>query len=230
MASGPAADPVAGSSVTPRAAGANIRLRQRRPEPAEQYTATPANPATPGPGCPQLIQATATSGGEGLPPPLESTAPHGARSRFCRYSRSTSTDESQPLDRQDHYTEARTPPSGPIALRRAGATAGGPFGRSCPLVRVRLRRAPMVTVPRQPTHSSEIQTAAAPAAIRPVAIAGETVNASDWATAESELARPRTRSSARVLTSGARVGATKVSPSPNSALTCGPRPWSKRAG
>src|SRR5258708_35731514 len=46
MASGPAADPVAGSSVTPRAAGANIRLRQCRPEPAKQYAATPANPAS----------------------------------------------------------------------------------------------------------------------------------------------------------------------------------------
>src|SRR5260370_16897601 len=46
MASGPAADPVAGSSVTPRAAGANIRLRQYRPEPAKQYAATPANPAS----------------------------------------------------------------------------------------------------------------------------------------------------------------------------------------
>src|SRR5512146_224364 len=46
MASGPAADPVAGSSVTPRAAGANNRLRQCRPEPAKQYTYAPANPAS----------------------------------------------------------------------------------------------------------------------------------------------------------------------------------------
>ena len=76
----------------------------------------------------------------------------------------------------------------------------------------------MATVPRQPTHSSEIQTVAAPAAIRPVAIAGEMMNASDWAKAESELARPRTRSSARVLRRGPRVGATKVSPSPNTAV------------
>src|SRR5258705_3309820 len=45
MASGPAADPVAGSSVTPRA-GANIRLRQCRPEPAKQYTDAPANPVS----------------------------------------------------------------------------------------------------------------------------------------------------------------------------------------
>src|SRR5258708_37264100 len=46
MASGPAADPVAGSSGAPRPAGANIRLRQCRPEPAKQYTATPANLAS----------------------------------------------------------------------------------------------------------------------------------------------------------------------------------------
>src|SRR5258708_38945892 len=46
MASGPPADPAAGSSVPPRAGGANIRLRQCRPEPAKQYAATPANPAS----------------------------------------------------------------------------------------------------------------------------------------------------------------------------------------
>src|SRR5258708_1809662 len=46
MASGPAPDPGAGSSVTPRAAGANIRLRQCRSEPANKYADAPANPAS----------------------------------------------------------------------------------------------------------------------------------------------------------------------------------------
>src|ERR1700690_1342793 len=45
MASGPAAEPVAGSSVMPMP-GANIRLRQRRPAPAKQYAAAPLNSAS----------------------------------------------------------------------------------------------------------------------------------------------------------------------------------------
>src|SRR5258708_23298896 len=139
----------------------------------------------PGQAVPSSYQATATTGGEGLHL-LESTAPHGARSRLWRYSGCTSTDESQPPDRHDHLHRARTPPSGPIALSLAGATAGGALGRSCPLLRVRLRRAPMATVPRQPTHSSEIPTAAPPAAIRPGAIPRETGEAHGRATAASE--------------------------------------------
>src|SRR5258708_24049815 len=46
MASGRAADPVAGPPVRPGPAGANIRLRQCRPEPAKQYADAPANPAS----------------------------------------------------------------------------------------------------------------------------------------------------------------------------------------
>src|SRR5258708_12613991 len=122
----------------------------------------------PGQAVPSSYQATATTGGEGLHL-LESTTPHGARSRLCRYSRSTSTDESQPPDRHDHLHRARTPPSGPIALSLAGATAGGAPGRSCPLLRGGLSRAPMATLPRHPTPSSANPTPPPPPPIRPVA-------------------------------------------------------------
>src|SRR5260221_2332152 len=109
----------------------------------------------PGQAVPSSYQATATTGGEGLHL-LESTTPHGARSRLCRYSRSTSTDESQPPDRHDHLHRARTPPSGPIALSLAAATAGAAPGRSCPLLRVRVRPAPHATVPRQAEPNREV--------------------------------------------------------------------------
>src|SRR5260370_36036023 len=140
----------------------------------------------PGQAVPSSYQATATTGGEGLHL-LESTTPHGARSRLCRYSRSTSTDESQPPDRHDHLHRARTPPSGPIALSLAGATARGGLGRSCPLLRMRLRRAPIATVTRQPTPSNDKQTAAAAPATRPGAVAGGTGACNDCATPGSRL-------------------------------------------
>src|ERR1700730_14976207 len=44
------------------------------------------------------------------------------------------------------------------------------------------------------------------------------MNARDWERAASELARPRSLSSVRRLTSGLTVGASTVSPSPNSAV------------
>ena len=70
-------------------------------------------------------------------------------------------------------------------------------------------------MPRQPAHSSAIQPAARPAEISPVASAGDTTNAIENVTVDIALARPRTRSPARLFTRGASVGASTVSPSPN---------------
>jgi hypothetical protein len=156
------------------------------------------NPASPGPGCPQLLPGRCDTRRRRSP---TSTRINSAswRTKQAPQVLTIYFDGRIPSPQTATitYTEGRTPPSGPVALSLAGAATGGAFARSCRMVRVRLRPLPMATVPRQPTHISEIQTVAAPAAIRPVAIAGEAMNDSDWAKAESELARPRTRSAAR---------------------------------
>jgi hypothetical protein len=81
----PLKDVNAGSSRTP--------LRHaRRTHAIWQYWRTPAlsgllspSPALPGSGCPQLRRLAATrSAAEGLSPPLESSAPHGARGSRLR--------------------------------------------------------------------------------------------------------------------------------------------------
>src|SRR6266516_8045315 len=77
----------AGSSRTP--------LRHaRRTRAIWQYWRVPAlsgllppSPALPGSGCPQLRRPAATrSAAEGLSPPLESTAPHGAHMSLTRHA------------------------------------------------------------------------------------------------------------------------------------------------
>ena len=73
-------------------------------------------------------------------------------------------------------------------------------------------------VPTQKRHSSTIHIAAAPAAMKPVTMAGEAMKPSEKAKPEIEFARPRILSSARLLSRGPRVGAKKISPNPNRAL------------
>src|SRR5262245_55613306 len=85
-------------------------------------------------------------------------------------------------------------------------------------------RTPSMAVPIQPTQSKPIHTAATPAAIMPVQIAGDATNAIEYAIVARALARPLTRSLARLLTSGEVVGAIKVSPTANRPLNTSTAP------
>ena len=76
----------------------------------------------------------------------------------------------------------------------------------------------MPIVPRQRRHSSPIHAAAAPVAMKPVTIAGDAIKPSDMEKPEIELARPRNRWSARLLSNEPMVGEKKVSPRPKRAV------------
>src|SRR5207237_8486616 len=77
---------------------------------------------------------------------------------------------------------------------------------------------PVPMVPTQKRHTSTIHIAAAPAAMKPVTMAGEAMKPSEKAKPEIEFARPRILSSERLLSRGPRGGAKKTSPNPNKAL------------
>ena len=76
----------------------------------------------------------------------------------------------------------------------------------------------MPIVPKQRRHSSTIHTAAAPAAMKPVTMAGDAMKPNDMEKPVIEFARPRIRSSARLLSREPMVGEKKVSPRPNRAV------------
>src|SRR5258708_14502187 len=76
----------------------------------------------------------------------------------------------------------------------------------------------MPMVPTQRRHSSTIHIAAVPDAMKPVTMAGDAMNPSEKEKPVIEFARPRIRSSARLLSREPMVGEKKVSPRPNRAL------------
>src|SRR5258708_39387591 len=76
----------------------------------------------------------------------------------------------------------------------------------------------MPMVPTQRRHSSTIHIAAVPDAMKPVTMAGDAMNPSEKEKPAIEFARPRIRSSARLLSREPMVGEKKVSPRPNRAL------------
>src|SRR5690242_731198 len=152
-------------------------------------------------GTPARTQASATSGVE--------RAPNSIRIPACPSLLPVTLPDGTGQSRVPDGASRRRPATG------SGRVAGASVTWSWSEVSTRRSRAPTATVARQPAHSRPIQTAAAPAAIRPVASAGQMMNARDWERAASELARPRSLSSVRRLTSGLTVGASTVSPSPN---------------
>ena len=81
----------------------------------------PPSPAPPGSGCPQLHRPCCDrSGGEGLSPPLKSSAPRGARG--LRYSPTTSTDLGVQLGVGGELERLRFPRFHPVTLARSAAT------------------------------------------------------------------------------------------------------------